>query len=267
MSVSRQWRVLGASVRGTSHEKIGRGCDDAHRYLQLENGTLLIAVADGAGTASRSSEGASCAVQTACDRAAAMLAQHAEFEEQGQWEELLLIVLKSVRAELEACATRARVPLAEAAQQGASADAPSLREFATTLLFLIASRHWLAAVQIGDGAIVVQHADGKLEALPTADSSEYLDETNFVTNGHYLDAAHYFVLREPDIRHIALFSDGLSLLALNFPTNTPHAPFFAPLFTFAGGSGSEDDLVSFLRSERVCKRTDDDKTLVLAVWQ
>ena len=59
----QQWQIVAASVAGTSHRKIGRGCDDAHAYLQLDNGTLLLAVTDGAGSAKRSAEGARCLVR------------------------------------------------------------------------------------------------------------------------------------------------------------------------------------------------------------
>jgi hypothetical protein len=33
-------------------------------------------------------------------------------------------------------------------------------------------------------------------------------------------------------RHVAVFSDGLPMLALKMPVGSPHAPFFMPLFHF-----------------------------------
>ena len=56
------WHVVGASVRGTAHEKDDTPCQDAHDYRLLPNNTLLVAVADGAGSADRSAEGAALAV-------------------------------------------------------------------------------------------------------------------------------------------------------------------------------------------------------------
>ena len=57
-------------------------------------------------------------------------------------------------------------------------------------------------------------------------------------------------------------------LALKLPGYEPHAPFFKPLFTFITGAEDEtlatQQLAGFLASARVCARTDDDKTLVLA---
>jgi len=70
------------------------------------------------------------------------------------------------------------------------------------------------------------------------------------------------------IQEVALLTDGLQMLALNFAARKPHAPFFEPLFTALRGAVSPDDLVvplrAFLDSDAVNSRTDDDKTLVLA---
>jgi len=71
------------------------------------------------------------------------------------------------------------------------------------------------------------------------------------------------------VRALAVMSDGLTRLALKLPANEPHPPFFQPLFAFAsaadGQAQAEEQLAAFLASERVCARTDDDKSLVIAV--
>ena len=51
----------------------------------------------------------------------------------------------------------------------------SLRIFATTLQLAIVTTHWLAVVQIGDGAVVIQRTDGKLQVLTKPDHGEYLE--------------------------------------------------------------------------------------------
>lgn len=69
---------------------------------------------------------------------------------------------------------------------------------------------------------------------------------------------------------MALFSDGLQGLAVNFAERAPHDGFFRPLFSAVRaeppGHSRElsDRLQRFLDSPRVNARTDDDKTLVLA---
>ncbi|HEY3342098.1 MAG TPA: protein phosphatase 2C domain-containing protein, partial [Anaerolineae bacterium] len=61
------WRVVGASVMGTSHQEMGTPCQDAHAYRVASTGELIVAIADGAGSASRSAEGAALVVQFAVD--------------------------------------------------------------------------------------------------------------------------------------------------------------------------------------------------------
>ena len=59
------WQVVGAAVRGISHERLDLPCQDAQGHRVLPNGVLLIAAADGAGSARFSDEGARCAVKAA----------------------------------------------------------------------------------------------------------------------------------------------------------------------------------------------------------
>jgi hypothetical protein len=72
-------------------------------------------------------------------------------------------------------------------------------------------------------------------------------------------------------KRVAVFSDGLQRLALNMADNTAHEPFFTNFFRVLGASTPEQGdqlhgaLLRFLRSPDVNERTDDDKTLALAV--
>jgi serine/threonine protein phosphatase PrpC len=55
------WRIAFASATGTSHLKLNKGCDDsctAEILTSEEDEVVILCVADGAGTASRSAEGA-----------------------------------------------------------------------------------------------------------------------------------------------------------------------------------------------------------------
>ncbi|MCA9241884.1 MAG: hypothetical protein KDA37_16855, partial [Planctomycetales bacterium] len=68
---------------------------------------------------------------------------------------------------------------------------------------------------------------------------------------------------------VALFTDGLERLALKFEGQTAHAPFFAPLFQAVrdtrDSQGLNEELSRFLKSEHVQNRSDDDKTVILAI--
>src|SRR5690242_13878156 len=59
------WRIVGTSVRGTSHIKFDVPCQDYCGYQRVTIGSssgLIIAIADGAGTAQFSETGARLAV-------------------------------------------------------------------------------------------------------------------------------------------------------------------------------------------------------------
>lgn len=65
MKRTAPWRVVGASVRGAGHEQAGQPCQDFASWEALADGTLAIAVADGAGSAPLGQLGAELAVRAA----------------------------------------------------------------------------------------------------------------------------------------------------------------------------------------------------------
>ena len=250
------WRVLGASVVGTSHSKLGRGCEDDNGAARLADGTIVVVVADGAGSAPRSAEGSACAVEAGVARAAALLEGAAHPDSEEGWQATLSDVLADIRAAIERLA------------EGAEADAPraELRSFATTVLGAVVTEAWLAAAQIGDGGVVAREADGRFTLVLKPQHGEHINETFFVTQDDYLRRAEFVARPVDEVTGLALFTDGLEQLALQMPGYRPYAPFFTSLFEFADDPEADTDGVEeFLTSERVCARTDDDKTLVLAV--
>jgi hypothetical protein len=71
------------------------------------------------------------------------------------------------------------------------------------------------------------------------------------------------------VDELALFTDGLQMLALHFASRSAHRPFFEPLFTTLREAANPEalggPLREFLDSPAVNERTEDDKTLVLAI--
>ena len=306
------WRILGASVAGTSHRKKGRGCDDNHTYQILDNGFVLLAVADGAGSASRAAEGAAYVVQEVCKTAQQLIIGATGPANTQEWNNVLSNILKKVRIGLEkhcmsmddgytptsnntvapesteqqqlvgriggedkpvVSAHEAEMPPPSdmikgtvRGEQSALKVAEDLRAFATTLQFVIISPQWLVAAQIGDGAVVIQRANNHIEAITWPDHGDYVNQTSFITDSDYLDQVQYVSMLSNDIQGIAMFTDGLERLALEFAVKKPYEPFFTPVFRFAADSNSKnEDLEAYLESAPVCERTSDDKTLVLAI--
>jgi serine/threonine protein phosphatase PrpC len=250
------WRVVGASVAGTSHITLGRACEDDHAALLLPDGGVVVAIADGAGSASRAAEGSACAVETVVAVVRDRLAGAPAPTHSDAWQPWLTDVFGEVRAAVERLAANPEV---------GSPPTP-LRELATTLLVLVATADWLAVAQVGDGAVVVQRTDQTLETVTTPDHGEYVNQASFLTDAAYAAELQCTVRDVRDVAGMALFTDGLERLALVTTTNEAFAPFFRPLFAFATEPDADTDEVErFLTSDRVCRRTDDDKTLVLVV--
>ncbi len=255
MNAAREgWRIIGASVTGTSHGKSGTPCQDAHAYRRLPNGVALLLAADGAGSAERSAQGAAAAVETAAEALALAVVQGWPASE-ADWQALYQDVYAQARA---------------AVQYMAEAQGLSPRTFASTLLCAVASERGLAVAQVGDGIAVatLDGADWYLAATPQR--GEYANETYFLTQADRLPPVDVRVYADP-VQAVAVMTDGLLRLVLDMNRNQPHRPFFQPLLAFAAQvsdpAEGEAQLTAFLGSERVCARTDDDKTLVLAARQ
>lgn len=252
------WRVAGAAAPGISHQRSGLPCQDAQASRVLPDGTLLVALADGAGSAQFSDRGAQRAVQTALDFMTAELEQ----SQAPDWEVYLRGAFQAARD--------AVLRLAVGPETGDRADLIPARAYACTLTCVVATLDLLAVGQVGDGAVVAGGMDGE-EALFTItrlQRGEYANETHFLVQEDALEQLMIDVVDRPAGR-LAVMSDGLIRLALKMPSQEPHTPFFEPLFRFAGSITEESDageqLTRFLNSERVNARTDDDKSLVLAV--
>jgi hypothetical protein len=251
------WQVVAAAVQGLSHQKQGLPCQDALRVHCLAGGILLVALADGAGSAAHAELGAQAAVQAAVDWLVSRLEGDRPVE-CCEWEELIWEAFQNARTAVEQLA------------QGEHEGEP-IRSFATTLTCLVATPERLVVGQLGDCAVVATGDDGDLSTVTTLQRGEYANETNFLTQDGALDLVAIQVL-DRQVRSLAVMSDGLTRLALKRPGNEPHLPFFKPLFSFVESSASSDDpakateaLMDFLASPRVCERTDDDKALVLAL--
>ena len=241
------WRVIGASVRGTSHARGDVACQDAHAWRRLPGGALALAVADGAGSAAHAEAGARAAAAAAVDA----LAAAASTVRDGGWTALLDAALAAALNAVEAAA----------AARGVEA-----RELSTTLIACVLAADSVTVAQVGDGAVIAAEGEG-MRALTVPASGEFANETVFLTSPGAVEAAQRASWRGT-ARHLAIFTDGLQGLALKHPAKTPHEPFFVPLFAFAAEArdahDAEAQLADFLSGPRVTARSDDDITLVLA---
>ncbi|MBE2294341.1 MAG: protein phosphatase 2C domain-containing protein [Phycisphaerales bacterium] len=253
---SDDWRYVLASVVGVAHLNEGIGCQDAcatQLLLAPELGPVLVlAVADGAGSAALSDAGAVLACNTWLSACVAWLME-APIE---NWTPAVASPLfQQVRNALERLAIEREQPL---------------REFACTLLGAVVTTDRALFLQIGDGAIVIGDPDAGYRPVFWPQSGEYANETHFVTDPQAKTCFESTVLNET-IAEVALLSDGLQRLALHYRSRQAHEPFFRPLFQRLREHpepGCPEELVTalerLLASPMINERTHDDKTLILA---
>lgn len=247
-----EWRIVAASVCGTSHIKNQQLCQDAHHWQILPNNVLVVAAADGAGSASLGKVGAMIAVEVAI----AHLSQQVITPDVLANDSLLNDLLHG-----------ALLVAKEAVEAEAVAGNNQPYDLATTLILAIASPQVVAVAQIGDGLAVAKDSQGQLIALTSPKNGEYFNETTFLTSPNAIDTVQIKFWRE-NIVNLGVLTDGLQMLALNMVVGEPHKPFFFPLFEFAANAEdkviAKEQLVRFLSSDRITQRTDDDLTLVIA---
>ena len=248
------WKYAAASVIGTSHLGSPNGiCQDAHCCVyDRDTDRLVCVVSDGAGSASRSERGSRLACEVVCDQVSKSDAETVHSRR------FALDTLEAIRTAI----------LNEAVQENLR-----VREFACTLLVALVAPDRATFWQIGDGAICFR--------LPSEDSfrfvfwpskGEYANVTYFVTDKYAPDELEFDSL-EGSLADVALFSDGLERLALDFNAGEAHTKFFAGFFPYLYRESAghlieiDEKLRDFLGSERINSKTDDDKTLILATME
>lgn len=248
--MARLWRILSASVVGTSHTIAGTPCQDFSLANVLHDGSedvLLCACADGAGSARYSELASKVACESLCQRATHALTGGKN-------------VKQITNNDIADWFRFAHLALAmEAEKIGADH-----REFATTALIALVGECYAVFGQIGDGAIVV---NSEQRPVFWPENGEYFNATVFLTDDSYEQCLRISTL-EDQVDELALFTDGLQLLTLNYGNQTVHRPFFESMFRVMRECSDVDrlrpELIAFLDSEPVNSRTDDDKTLILA---
>ncbi len=251
-----RWRTAYASVIGMSHTKTGLPCQDAGGcgvVIDADGSeVLVVAVSDGAGTASRSDSGSKLTV-------ARFLRDFSEAAELGPGlsridETFAMEWIGSVLADIARLATE---------------EDCDVRDYACTLLGAVVGVSGSVYIQIGDGAIVVStEVDGEYGWIFWPQHGEYANTTNFITQPDVIKTLLFE--QGPPVREIAVFSDGIERLVLDLSTRTVHSPAFTPIFNWLARTEPDrtatpsQALSAYLASDHVNNRTDDDKTLVIA---
>ena len=250
------WRYAAASVVGASHRAAGTPCQDRHRCELIagtaDNGTLVAVVSDGAGSARHGERGAALATELLSEAAAAW------FRNGGSVRDL-------DRTRVVGWLERLRAAIAGEAE--ACGGEP--RDFAATLLLACLDERTAVFGQIGDGAIVTSAKPGEWLAQWWPKHGIYANQTFFLTDADAPERLSFGHSLLP-IGEVALFTDGLERVLLDFSVREPHGPAFERMLgplRAAGGTNHVESLsgalAGYLASPAVASRTDDDITLVI----
>lgn len=246
-----KWSVIAAKAPGTSHLRKGEGCEDYYSVEVVNGHSACFIVSDGAGSAQMGAEGA----KTVCEGAVNFIRRNVEPWTDASSYELLEYLIDLLNAKAAECGL-------------------SIRELACTFVGAFFSAGKAHYVQIGDGGIVIKDDDGEHSVYRPVfwpKNGEYANMTYFITDGNAL-ANTQTKSDQPIPYRLALFTDGIQRLCLNYENEAAHAPFFNKMFDAVDKAHTHEEflllntkLQEFLSSDAVNQRTDDDKTLVLAV--
>lgn len=151
----------------------------------------------------------------------------------------------------------------------------SVRDYACTLVGAVVGAWEEVYFQIGDGAIVVlpRLYQESYRCIFWPQRGEYENTTCFATDKDALNKHLRFIKgesEEGEIINLGIFTDGIQHLALHYESKAPFAGFFKPMFKSLDFLCKKDTeeintlLETFLNSEKINRRTDDDKSLIIA---
>ncbi|GBR04357.1 PP2C family serine/threonine-protein phosphatase [Acetobacter oeni] len=247
------WRKGAACVIGTSHLRKSLPCQDSAACLCCEDrdgrAYLVATVSDGAGTAAEAEAGATTATRVFIDYAKQRIGQASAFvADEAFWSE----VMTNIR---------------DAIEDHAVLNELSVADYACTFIGCVIGPERSGFAQVGDGAIVVREGDGLVPVF-WPQHGEFANQTFFVTEPDAMENLQ--VCGRGRVDELALFSDGIERLVLDFTEERVHEPAFRSIFQWLRGreAGSDEAvagvLEAWLGSEQVNGRTDDDKSLIIA---
>ena len=253
-------QLVAASVRGRSHAHTGGFRDDDFALRVSADGTWnILAVADGAGSASRSRIGSRLAVDVAVGQAEIGLVTHGQ------------AVLDSLLTPGESDSTRdlrilfynalgkAALETVKAIEQKAKDHAMEPRDYATTLLLAVHTHTAIGDVVgtywVGDGAIAILPNGGGLRLLGKPDSGEFSGQTRFLDRSAVSNAEEIMSRIDcaviPSLAALLLMSDGVSdprfATDAEFRDAVPWWRLWDEIQPLASGNGAPEKLFAWLQ--------------------
>lgn len=219
------FKIIGAKVRGRNHKDEGTPCDDWFECDTSGNWTI-VAVADGAGSKTKSRVGAEIACKAAIQYLSKKLQQYDNLGKK-KYEDVTMAHIKSfIENQLKQFFSEALEKSSEAIRAKAKTETIEPSEFSTTILLAIHSKiarvrdthgdiwenfDFVCSCNVGDGMIgtVSETRELKAKRLSTADRGSHSGETKFLTSSSYQSDLHidYFLGK---MKTLMIMTDGIS---------------------------------------------------------
>ena len=238
------WHIHTSSVTGRNHQRKGTPIQD-RTCVRTEGGVTAVALADGAGSASLSQEGAEAAVQRTCQ----FLCQNFD---------------ALYCAETPVALRRAiLVQAVEALVQRAGELGAPAQELACTLMAVAVKGDRYLIFHVGDGVVVYQK-EGKVKAASVPWNGEFANHTVFLTSPDALQRSKGYRGIQPKLEGFCLMSDG-SGAALYEKRKERPAPILKILLqqTQLLGNDIAAEILESVMQKIVSPRTQDDCSLIL----
>jgi hypothetical protein len=182
-----RWMFAKGAVVGRSHDKMGTPCQDSVGATRNRQ-TVVLALADGAGSARHSEVGARLAVETTLQ----LLSHHFDELETSNDGNTQHRIIDAVLSRLRE----------EAASAGVE-----IHDCASTLLFVAVKGSRFIVGHLGDGVVACER-DGRGDVLSHPLRGEHANETVFVTSRNAVDCLSLISGDVAPISSFALMSDG-----------------------------------------------------------
>lgn len=267
--MSGKWQLAGFSSRGHRHILNGQPCQDAIRLDTREHHhgeSLVLAVADGHGSARYAETGAQLAVDAAVERLqefyAALLPDLLSAQKDGpRLSRVLELAMAPTRRQL------VQAWVEKVSQHaGRVAESGLLKEYGATLLFVLATPEFTLFGQLGDGDVLQVDASGGISRPQAADPQSFADETaSLCQKDAWLQMR--LAIQPPPVspRLLLLSTDGYANSYEDNATFERIGPDYLGLIEAHGFERVEQALPQFL--EQVSKQgCGDDVTLGLAYF-
>lgn len=169
---SSDWMMAAIEVTGATHVARGQACQDS-ASVSLTGSALVVVVCDGAGSATRSGEGALLFSRIVASEMSDLM-EVTDRIDASSWTDIALRCVERARGMVE---------------QGSPAGAEPNNDFAATLVAFACTREFTASLHIGDGLALALDERGEplLASLPH--TGEYANETFFVTDRDWRERA------------------------------------------------------------------------------